>query len=340
MKPMYRILLTGISGFLGGHIALQLLQSGYSVLGSVRSPAKAEAMRRALAEAGADIQALQFVELELLDDRGWAEAAACCDATIHAASPFVLKMPRDQDVLVKPAVEGTRRVVSAALAAGHLRIVVTSSVAAVDGRPRPDRPFGVDDWTRPQDKNVNAYALSKTLAEQQAWSIADRYGMRDRLAVINPGTLLGPLLDDDPGTSAVVVQRMLRGEMPMVPNMVLPYVDVRDVARAHVAALTAPAAGGRRHILAQSTVPLLEMAKALGGAFPAYRSKIPQRGMPDGFAKVFSWFDASLRDNRTYLGKRRAYDASSGMALAGAPLIPFEQSLAATAAALISRGLV
>src|SRR5690606_34394165 len=214
---MDRVLVTGISGFLGSHVALTLLRQGYAVRGSLRDMAGAGRVRRALTGAGADVSALDFCRLDLLDDRGWAEAVAGCRCLQHVASPFVLTMPEDQNVLIRPAVEGARRAVQAGIEAGLERIVMTSSVAAIDGGHRSyDCLLNVETWTDIDGPFVNAYAKSKTLAEREAWAIAKACGEPGRLAVINPGTMLGPLLDDDPGTSATIIQQLLQGKMPMI----------------------------------------------------------------------------------------------------------------------------
>src|SRR3546814_8641308 len=113
-----RVLVTGISGYLGSHIALQLLTAGYAVRGSIREPAKGEKMRHALAAAGADITNLELVELDLLRDEGWREAAEGCRYLQHVASPFVLTMPRDRNDLIGPAVQGTKRALAAVFDAG------------------------------------------------------------------------------------------------------------------------------------------------------------------------------------------------------------------------------
>jgi dihydroflavonol-4-reductase len=141
-------------------------------------------------------------------------------------------------------------------------------VAIDGGHVSYGRPFTTHDWTRVDDPRVNAYGKSKTLAEQQAWELVKSEGAQEKLAVINPGTILGPLLDDDPGTSVAIIQRLLKGEMPMIPNLILPYVDVRDVADAHVAAMTAPDAGGKRHIVANAGVPLPDVARMLREGVP------------------------------------------------------------------------
>ena len=127
-----RVLLTGVSGFLGGHVASALLAAGYQVRGSVRNLAKADKVRETLAKAGADVSRLEFVALDLLKDDGWDAAARGLPLSRSTPPrPSCFEMPTDKMELIRPAIEGTERALNAGLKAGVERIVLTSSMAAI-----------------------------------------------------------------------------------------------------------------------------------------------------------------------------------------------------------------
>lgn len=336
-----RVLLTGISGFLGGHVALELLKHGYSVRGSVRNLARADKVRATLVRHGADPAKLEFVALDLLSDTGWDSAMDGCRYVQHVASPFVLEQPRDRSELIRPAVEGTRRAVTSALAAGVERIVVTSSIAAiVYGHASTDRTFTEADWSNLDSRHLTAYPESKTRAEQEAWRIADGFGARQRLAVINPAAIMGPLLDEDPGTSGLLVGRLLDGSMPGTPRMTFSLVDVRDVAAAQVAAMTDPAAAGQRHILSDREMSLLEMAKAIRAGLDRPGLRTPGFELPSWLVRIVGLFDRQIRDNAVELDSVRAVNGDRGRRLIGHATIPAGEAVVATAASLFANGLV
>ena len=329
------VLITGISGFLGGHVALALLNAGYRVRGSLRSLEKAPRVIETLRRAGAETSGLDFVALDLASDTGWDQAMEGVSYLQHTASPFMLRMPRDRSELVGPAVAGTERAITAALRAGVKRIVVTSSMAAIAyGHDKTGQPqFTARDWTRLDGRPINAYIESKTRAERRAWELMDAAGRRSDLATINPGVIFGPLLDDDPGTSAILVQRLINGSVPAAPRIPITAVDVRDVAAAHIAAMTAPEAGGQRFPIALEPIHFIDAARVLRRHYPQRR--IPRIEMPDWVVRLYGLFDRDVRDNIGELGYAKRLDSTAAETLLGRKLIPIEDALLATAESLI-----
>jgi nucleoside-diphosphate-sugar epimerase len=219
--------------------------------------------------------------------------------------------------------------------------VLTSSIAAiVYGHTDYSKTFTTADWTNPDSPRTGAYAESKLRAEKEAWSIVDSFGARDRLATINPGAILGPILDDDPGTSGALILRLLDGSVPAAPRITFSIVDVRDVAAAQVAAMTSPAAAGKRHILSEREAIIFELAQALRPHFPQLASRLPRFELPDWVVRAVGLFDPQIRSNTHELGNIRRVDGSTGRALLGHPLIPAADAALATAQSLVAHGLV
>jgi dihydroflavonol-4-reductase len=203
---MDRVLLTGVTGYIGQHCAAELLRQGYKVVGTIRSRAKADATRIAIARV-APVDSLSFVEADLLSDRGWAEAMTGCTFVMHVASPFVLAQPKDENEMIVPAVEGTKRVMAAAQRARVKRLVLTSSTFAIIAG-RDSGRYGTDAWSD-TNASIGAYAKSKTLAERAAWAAAKHGDME--LTVINPGAVFGPSLGATmDGQSVTMMTAMIR----------------------------------------------------------------------------------------------------------------------------------
>ena len=337
------VLLTGISGFIGGHVGLELLKQGFAVRGSVRDLKKADKVRDTLKKAGADVSKLEFVALDLNADAGWTEAMAGVRYLQHTASPFVTSAPKDKMDLIRPAVDGTRRALSAALKADVERVVLTSSMAAVyygHDKSRSATPYGPETWTNLDGRHINAYTESKTLAEREAWTLMDSAGRHNDLAVINPNAVMGPLLDEDPGTSAALIARMMDGSLPATARLYFPVIDVRDVAEAHVRAMTSTDAGGHRFPLGGETIAFQEFADIIRRAMPEFDKTLPRFAVPDWVVRTFAPFDADMRANVGELGVIRRTDSSDAVKLLGHPLVPVEDAVLATARSLVAQGIV
>lgn len=331
------VVLTGASGFIAKHVARQLLEDGYAVRATLRSPSREGEVRDAvLPGLPADAaDRLTFSPADLLSDEGWPEAMAGARALIHTASPFPQNQPADPQEVIRPAVEGTRRALGAAADAGVTRVVLTSSVAAIR-HPGPPEVQDERDWIDPEAPTSTPYDASKALAERAAWDLARERGLA--LTAINPSLVLGPLLDAASGTSVGLVARLLRGRDPVVLNMGLSAVDVRDVALMHVRALTLPATEGERVIASAGLLPMPIMAKALKRAFPDRR--IPTLTAPDWLVRALARAVPDLRGAVPYLGREDLVSNDKARRLFGLDFIPPEEALLATARSLLARGLV
>ncbi|MGH2905328.1 MAG: SDR family oxidoreductase [Solirubrobacterales bacterium] len=334
------VLVTGGSGYLAGWCIADLLEKGYAVRTTVRTPARETEVRAAVAKQ-TPADGIEFFTADLLSDDGWADAVAGCKHVLHVASPFPPTQPKDPDELIVPAREGTLRVLKAALAAGAERVVVTSSIAAVDRQPgdHSGRKLTEDDWTDGDSPKVSPYARSKTIAERAAWDLVDESGDRNRLATVNPGAILGPLLTADRSFSIQMVERMLKGE-PAVPKLGFNVVDVRDIASLHVAAMTAPEAGGHRHIGVARFAWMAEVAQTLREQLGDEAKKVPKRTAPNFLIKTLGLFDGSVRSIVPQLGVKTEYSAERAKTELGWQPRPVEESVVDCARSLIELGVV
>ena len=335
------ILLTGISGFIAKHCAVELLNAGYRVRGTVRDLAKADKVRATLAKH-CDVSKLEFAEADLLSDKGWAEAASGVYGVLHVASPFVIETPKDENELIRPAVDGTMRALKAAIAAGAKRFVQTSSIAAImAGHGARTRPFTEDDWTIVDGPHVSAYEKSKTLAERAARDYLAETKANIHYASVNPGFVLGPLLDSDFGASASVIQMFMKGKYPGCPALSFPCVDVRDVGKMHRLALETDEPSGGRYVGVSESAWFVDMTRAIKAKLDrSLTKKVPTIQLPNLVIKLMSIFDASARRIVPSLGKMVPMDNSRTKKALGMEFIPVSVSAPAMAQSLVDHGLV
>ncbi|MGO6985489.1 NAD-dependent epimerase/dehydratase family protein [Rhizobium leguminosarum] len=292
------VLVTGIGGFLAGHIALQLLKQGYRVRGSLRSIGTSAATVGQLgAHTDGQLQNLGLVQADLDSDSGWAAAVEGCDYVIHTASPFPPGYPENENALIQTARDGALRVLREAHRARVKRVVLTSSIAATnhgDGRA----PFTEENWTDPESPRATPYYKSKTLD----------------LAVINPSVILGPLLGPNFGTSVGLIHHLMTGRFNGIPRFGFSVVDVRDTADAHIRAMTDPAAGGQRFIIGGRFFWLKDLVAILAHSFPDHASRLPSGEVSDEIVRVMAQSDPDARTIVHELNRdlRQKPTASSG----------------------------
>jgi dihydroflavonol-4-reductase len=335
------VLITGISGFIAKHCAVEMLNAGYRVRGTVRSLPRSSQVRDTLAKY-TDTSRLEFAEADLESDAAWNEVLAGCAHVLHLASPFPASQPKDETELIRPAVQGTLRVLRAASAAGVERLVQTSStVAVMYGHPHErTAPFTEADWTQVNSPGVTPYAKSKTLAEQAARDFMkhDRSGMR--YGSVNPGFVLGPTLDQDIGASAEIIRMFLRGKYPGAPRLSMPCVDVRDVARMHRLALETGADSGGRYLCTAGSAWMIDIARAIRTQLGEAARKVPSRILPDWVVKLVGLFDGTARQTVPDLGRAFEVDNAHTRQVLGMTFIPVPEAAAAMAKSLVDLKLV
>jgi dihydroflavonol-4-reductase len=337
---METVLVTGGSGYLGGWCLVELLRRGYRVRTTVRDISR-EAEVRARLEPEVDAgDNLTVLAADLLSDEGWEQAVQGCDYVLHVASPFPPQQPKDPDELIVPAREGTLRVLKAALDAGVRRIVVTSSVAAVGGSTNhSDVPLTEADWTDSDHPKLTPYTRSKTIAERAAWDFVKERGTVEKLAVVNPGAILGPVLSDDRSFSLELVERLLKG-MPGAPRIGFSIVDVRDVADLHIRAMTAPEAGGERFIAVARFQWLSEVAAVLRDRLGPDAAKVPKRNVPDLVVRGMGIFDSGVRSIAGQLGRKVEMSSAKAEGRLGWTPRPVEDTVADCGRSLVSEKVV
>jgi nucleoside-diphosphate-sugar epimerase len=338
-----RVLVTGGSGFIAGHCILQLLEQGYLVRATVRSLGREATVRSALEDAGmVNGGALSFVPADLLSDAGWDDVAAGCDFVLHVASPVPGGNVKNEDALTGPARDGTLRVLRSARNAGVKRVVLTSAFHAVSwGHPHIDRAFTEDDWTILDGPGVDAYARSKTLAERAAWDFAAAEGGPTGLVTILPVAVMGPAIGQDVSGANHVIQMMLDGAMPGFPSLFIPIVDVRDVARAHLLAMTTPGAAGQRFLLSSGpAIALRQVGAILKEHLGDAARRVPSRSLPNVVIRIGSLFNTELRAFVPDLGYAKKVSSDQAHRVLGWKARDAGEAIVAAAESMISKGLV
>jgi dihydroflavonol-4-reductase len=361
------VVVTGGTGYIAGWCIAELLRRGYHVRATVRSAARGDRVRSAVARfPGADDR-LSFGEADLTQDAGWDSVMDGADYVLHVASPLGEGTANaDRDALVGPARDGTLRVLGAAVRAGVRRVVMTSAANAAS--PSSYASEGVTDetlWTDPDDPTIIPYRRSKTLAERAAWDFMTAYGAEHgaaqgaeqgaeqgaapgtghggatSLATILPGAVFGPILTTDTIGSVGIISRMVAGSMPGVPRIGLEIVDVRDLADIHLRAMTSDAAAGERFLATGEFMWMRDMAGTLRAELGPDGARIATRQLPDFAVRLAARFtDPSLRGITPSLGRRNRHSTEKARRVLGWQPRPAAETVVDCARSLLEHGVV
>ncbi len=327
------ILVTGGTGYVGAWIVKGLLDKGYKVRLSVRDKSKTEKYEPLREIALTTKGKLELWEADLLKEGSFDDAALGSDAIMHVASPFTLRFKDAQLDLVDPAIKGTQNVLSAATKSGTVKkVVLTSSVAAIHGDTIDMMEQGLSEFSEAQFNQSSSlkhqpYSYSKVAAEKEAWKIHD--GQNDwKLVVINPSFVMGPSLSHNSDSESLNFMRdMLKGKFGMgAPDLVFGFVDVRDVAKAHLLALENDDAEGR-HLLAERTCNVLEYAKLIELAFPG-KYKLPKSHSAKFLLYLMGWmFGLNARFIKRNVGYPLKLNSEKSRNVLGLEYIPLEDTV-------------
>ncbi|MFA6816605.1 MAG: NAD-dependent epimerase/dehydratase family protein [Lentisphaeria bacterium] len=286
------VMVTGATGYVAGQLVQLLLQKGFLVHAAIRDLDHPEKLKYLNAIADQAPGKIQYFKSDLLKKGSYAEAMSGCELVFHLASPFTLKVDNPLKELIEPAKLGTRNVLEQATKTPSVkRVVLTSSVAAIysdnaDIKKTPGGIFNENVWNTTSSLEYQPYFYSKTIAEKEAWNIAEKQNQWD-LVVINPSLIIGPGINPYATSESFrMVKQFGDGSLKMgCPHYGFGIVDVRDVAMAHFKAGFTPEASGRYLIHAHNT-DLYEMGRALldkyGKDYP-----IPRRALPKWVVWLF-----------------------------------------------------
>ncbi|KAI5860984.1 NAD(P)-binding protein [Durotheca rogersii] len=292
VKPLKgRVLLTGGSGFIASHTLDALLDDGFGVVASARSHARGRRILDSVDPTRRERVSYVVVEDVAKDGAFDAvfEADPNFDYVVHTASPYHLNVEDPIKDFLDPAINGTTGLLRSikAYSPATKRVVITSSGAAIIN---PLHHANVYDetcwapWTREHALNPKrSYEASKVLSEKAAWSFMEAEKPSFDLVTINCTYTFGPIQRNITSLDAIntsnhrvrdlVLGRVEGGLKPTEPVFV--FVDVRDVALAHVRAITVPAAGGNRFYVVGGYFSNKRIADIVGRCRPDLAAHLP-----------------------------------------------------------------
>ncbi|CAG8931136.1 unnamed protein product [Penicillium nalgiovense] len=295
---MVKVLLTGGSGFIAAHIVDILLQHGFHAVVTVRSDEKGK--RIIEAHPNVPKEKLSYVIVkDVAKDGAFDDAVKSnppFDYVLHTASPFHFNVQDPVKDFLDPAIKGTTGILRAIkeYAPTVKRVVITSSFAAiVNGKQHPkvysEKEWNPVTWEDAMDHS-QVYRGSKTFAEKAAWTFVEKEKPNFDIATINPPLVFGPIVHylnslESLNTSNQRLRNLIQGQMKekIAPTGNFLWVDVRDVALAHVRAIEVPEAGRERFFVVAGFFSNKELADIVRETHPKLESKLPPADSPSDF---------------------------------------------------------
>ncbi len=331
------ILVTGATGYVASHLIKLLLEKCYKVRGTVRSLANKDKYKFLYDLVPEKNDNLELVEADLLQPEGWNAAVGGIQYVLHVASPFPMKDPKNEDELIKPAVEGTLNVLKACLEKGVKKVIVTSSVAAIY-QGHIGRMVGPEDWSI--EEKCDPYSKSKLKAERAAWAFWKENQGKFEMATVNPSLVVGPLLVGANGTSEQIIADILLGKTPGLPKFSIGAVDVRDVAECHLQALLSPNSNGKRYICSGQSLWMQDIGDILREEFSKYGYKVTKMKLGKFIMTIGSVFDKRAKRALPEIGHERLFDTSLSTQELGIKYRSIKESLIEMGYSFIKCGVI
>ncbi|EFJ13136.1 hypothetical protein SELMODRAFT_123171 [Selaginella moellendorffii] len=281
---MSTVAVTGAGGFIGSWIVRILLDRGYQVRAAVRDPHDELKLAHLKQLPGAPDR-LTTVKLDLSSSSAIEASVQGCDGVFHVACAMAAKLTRDPHAeIVQPIVDGTVNLMRACSSAGVTRVVLTSTIGTMYLDPSRGDSAPIDEqcWSSLEfmEETGEWYCLGKTLAESAAWQISRKSELD--LVVINPCVTLGPVLQPWQNASSSHILRLINTKFERYLNRSQAYVDVRDVALAHVEAFERQGARGR-YLCAESSLHRAELIDVLREVVPPeVAARLPSKMVTGG----------------------------------------------------------
>ncbi|KAA8549452.1 hypothetical protein F0562_001136 [Nyssa sinensis] len=315
------VCVTGGSGYIGSWLVRLLLDRGYTVRATVEDLKDEKATKHLEALEGAELR-LRLFQMDLLDYDSIVAAVNGASGIFHLASPVIVhQVHGPEKELLAPAIKGTKNVLRAAKELGVRRVVVTSSVSAIT--PCHNWPADVvkdeNCWTDVDYciKKGLWYPVSKTLAEKAAWEFAQEKGLD--VVVVNPGTVMGPILPPVLNASMLMILSLLQGCTEVYEDAFMGSVHVKDVALAHILVYENTSASGR-HLCVEAISHYGDFAAKVAELYPEYNvPRLPKDTQP---------------------GLLRTKNASKKLMDLGLQFIPMDQIIKDSVESLKSKGFI